>query len=280
MKMFKIFSLIVLFLLIFSVAIFAWVNINTPADGGTIVNKCGDSWGACGPHCYVSGNHAYCTAPPGGRVDRYTCDGHTSEGNPYGYPECRSNGESLGGGTYGITATGYKTQQLDVYSCSSGYDCLVDFIVWYGPYSSPTTTTTTTTTSTTTTTTIPQTCTLDIYVWDAGDFTPLDANIYIDNNFQGYNDHLAVTLNVGTYSVEATKSGYNSDQKIVSCSCGQIKRVDLYLDEIYINQPPVAIAGPDQTVYEGESVTLNGYDSYDPDGYISGYQWKEGSSIL
>lgn len=39
------------------------------------------------------------------------------------------------------------------------------------------------------------------------------------------------------------------------------------------NQPPVADAGPDQTLAEGQTVTLSGANSYDPDGMISTYSW-------
>jgi hypothetical protein len=39
------------------------------------------------------------------------------------------------------------------------------------------------------------------------------------------------------------------------------------------NQPPVANAGPDQTVIVGESVSFNGSASYDPDGTITNFHW-------
>jgi hypothetical protein len=42
-------------------------------------------------------------------------------------------------------------------------------------------------------------------------------------------------------------------------------------------QPPVADAGPDRTVSEGQSVTLDGSNSYDPVGTISGYLWEQTS---
>jgi len=51
------------------------------------------------------------------------------------------------------------------------------------------------------------------------------------------------------------------------------------------NLPPVADAGPDQTVVDtdsggDESVTLDGGGSYDPDGTISSYVWEENSSQI
>ena len=41
-------------------------------------------------------------------------------------------------------------------------------------------------------------------------------------------------------------------------------------------QPPIAQAGADRTIAKGDSVTLNGQDSYDPDGEIVSYVWSFG----
>ncbi len=46
------------------------------------------------------------------------------------------------------------------------------------------------------------------------------------------------------------------------------------------NTPPIAKAGVDQVIIEGETVTLNGSGSTDPDGKITAYVWKKGSAIL
>ncbi len=46
------------------------------------------------------------------------------------------------------------------------------------------------------------------------------------------------------------------------------------------NNAPVAKAGADQTVTEGEPVTLDGSGSSDSDGTISSYSWKEGNTLL
>jgi hypothetical protein len=47
------------------------------------------------------------------------------------------------------------------------------------------------------------------------------------------------------------------------------------------NQPPIADAGINQTLYEGTSVTLNGSDSFDADGNINDYSWSQtgGTSV-
>lgn len=46
------------------------------------------------------------------------------------------------------------------------------------------------------------------------------------------------------------------------------------------NEPPVANAGANKTIDEGESVTLNGSASSDSDGKIVSYKWLENSTIL
>lgn len=51
------------------------------------------------------------------------------------------------------------------------------------------------------------------------------------------------------------------------------------------NLPPVANAGPDQTVTDDDGdgvapVTLDGSASRDPDGSIVGYEWQEGGAVL
>lgn len=46
------------------------------------------------------------------------------------------------------------------------------------------------------------------------------------------------------------------------------------------NQPPIANAGADQNVVEGDLVVLDGSGSADPDGSIASYEWKEGATVL
>ncbi|MFO7560633.1 MAG: hypothetical protein R6X10_17520 [Desulfobacterales bacterium] len=44
---------------------------------------------------------------------------------------------------------------------------------------------------------------------------------------------------------------------------------------IWVNMPPTADAGPDQTGYEGETIVLHGENSTDPDDGILSYQWAQ-----
>ena len=51
--------------------------------------------------------------------------------------------------------------------------------------------------------------------------------------------------------------------------------------EVTVNcLPPVADAGPDKTVAEGSSVTLDGSGSHDPDGIITAYAWSGAAAAI
>jgi hypothetical protein len=51
------------------------------------------------------------------------------------------------------------------------------------------------------------------------------------------------------------------------------------LNQFPVNKPAVADAGPDSTVRQGSTVTLDGTRSYDPDGQIVAYEWTQVSGI-
>jgi len=51
------------------------------------------------------------------------------------------------------------------------------------------------------------------------------------------------------------------------------------LSQLPVNQPAIADAGPDSTVRQGSSVTLDGTRSRDPDGQIVAYEWRQLSGI-
>jgi len=71
-------------------------------------------------------------------------------------------------------------------------------------------------------------CDLDIYVWDQDD-DALDANIYVDDSFEDYDDHITITVDVGTHTIEARKSDYDSDSVTITCSEYETEKVDLTL---------------------------------------------------
>ena len=85
----------------------------------------------------------------------------------------------------------------------------------------------------------PQYCTLDVYVWDQNS-NPLDASVSIiggGTGYDAYGSHVTQQVAVGSYTVSASKSGYSSDSKTVSCSCSQTVRVDLVLRKTQVCVP-------------------------------------------
>jgi PKD repeat protein len=90
------------------------------------------------------------------------------------------------------------------------------------------------------------------YYWDFGDGT----------NATGVTLTHVYTTN-GTYIVTLTVTDNNGAMGSDTCN-------------ITVNIPPVADAGPDQTVLVNETVQFNGSGSYDPDGGIVSYFWDFG----
>jgi len=54
----------------------------------------------------------------------------------------------------------------------------------------------------------------------------------VDGLYKGYDDHLFIQVNQGSHIVRGEELGYHSDQELVSCWNGEIRRVDLQLEEI------------------------------------------------
>jgi hypothetical protein len=66
-----------------------------------------------------------------------------------------------------------------------------------------------------------------------------------------------------------TVTDYHGSQSTDSC----------IVNVTWLNAPPTADAGPDQEVYEGYAVTLDGSGSDDPDDWIASYLWTQASGI-
>jgi len=61
----------------------------------------------------------------------------------------------------------------------------------------------------------------------------------------------------------------------VTDSAGLSSEDSCIVNVTWVNLPPLAVAGDDQTVYEGELVTLNASGSSDPDDGIAYYMWEQ-----
>ena len=101
---------------------------------------------------------------------------------------------------------------------------------------------------------------------------------------QNTNYHLSVSFTPKSVRVEAfgqviTLTG-NSAGILVGSIQVELRQQSAYFDNISFtsevaNLVPTANAGANQTVIEGQSVTLDGSGSVDPDGTIVGYLWEQ-----
>lgn len=87
------------------------------------------------------------------------------------------------------------------------------------------------------------------------------------------NGYYLIALPPGTYDVTIMAQDYDSSSDSVTITAGNSKILDTALSSY--TDPPAADAGPDQTVDEGVSVTLDGSNSTDPDDGIASYVWEQ-----
>ena len=88
---------------------------------------------------------------------------------------------------------------------------------------------------------------------------------------------LDVLLPLGSHAITLTVTDDDGDS--------DSDLIDIIIDPVPQNVPPVAAAGADQTVIDldddgVEWVALDGSGSSDPDGTIEGWQWHEGATLL
>ena len=71
-------------------------------------------------------------------------------------------------------------------------------------------------------------------------------------------------------------SGESLTFQLTVTDSGGLQSTDTCIVNVsWINLPPTGDAGPDQTVNEGDTVTLDGSNSTDPDDGIGSYLWKQ-----
>jgi hypothetical protein len=113
-------------------------------------------------------------------------------------------------------------------------------------------------------------------------------NYFFDSPIGFTANHASLALNSGWNRIDIT--GYNQNDGY-TFTCGALADlVDVMNSYEILNQPPVADAGPDQTLeqesYAGTEVTLEGSGSTDPDSTpgtnddIIGFEWYEGATLL
>jgi PKD repeat protein len=90
------------------------------------------------------------------------------------------------------------------------------------------------------------------YAWDFGDGATAEGP-WVSHSY-----------GTGTYTLTLTVSD------------GMLSAIDTATVNVLANTAPVADAGPDQSVYAGKVVTLDGSASYDAEGEIQLYQWDFG----
>ena len=84
------------------------------------------------------------------------------------------------------------------------------------------------------------------------------------------------TQPTGAYDITVSADGYDNETvRGVCIRDGETNQQTIYMQESDPNQPPVADAGPNQSATPGGIITLDGSDSYDPDGIGVNYDWSQ-----
>ena len=116
--------------------------------------------------------------------------------------------------------------------------------------------------------------------WDANDPTPEGYRVFAREGSQSYNyDYPLWENNLTTCTLTGLTEGVTY-HFVVRAFDGDLESADSeevsYTPAaVVLNQAPTAVAGQNQSVYEGDSVILDGSGSSDTDGTIVGYQWVQ-----
>jgi len=113
-----------------------------------------------------------------------------------------------------------------------------------------------------------------------------------DNDISSYQWNQTGGLSVSLSNSSASRPTFTSPDvgpggesltfQLTVTDSGGLQSTDTCIVNVsWINLPPTANAGPDRTVNEGVTVSLNGSGSTDPDNDISSYQWNQtaGSAV-
>ena len=99
------------------------------------------------------------------------------------------------------------------------------------------------------------------------------AILYLWSKLSGPGMQKIIEPNAGKTQVSGMHPGTYDFELIVSDSDGLTDRDTV---RVLVNRPPVAVAGPNQTVsLPANSVTLNASGSHDPDNNITSYSWTK-----
>jgi hypothetical protein len=106
---------------------------------------------------------------------------------------------------------------------------------------------------------------IDIYQWQQTGGSP---NVTLRDADTAWSNFIAPNVGVGGTSLTFQLTVINS-------SSGKSDTDKTIVHVRFVNEPPIADAGPDQDVEEETTVTLDGSNSFDPDEGIESYRWKQ-----
>ncbi len=102
-----------------------------------------------------------------------------------------------------------------------------------------------------------------------------------------FNDSAGGGLNSHSIGMSTTSVGPKNGTITINATGADVPSFVISVTGVVVpaNQPPVADAGPDQTVQDADNngsqaVTLDGSASQDPDGSITDYVWTQGVTVL